>query len=190
KTSKVTVDDAATNFGSVPGTGGNPITRPKTDIPTTIPPKPPNKPTTTNNKPITIKNSTVNLSNIVKNTIFKKGVIIETKKKVAKYKTVTPPKYCKGKFTNGYMYCSCGKKGYGYGRWKVTFVDKCAHASDKSHKSKSTKLLWSTKKTAIWKEGEWICKGCRADYCAVCGKEKFATRNKYLTRVKMVKLPK
>ncbi|MCL2114967.1 MAG: cysteine peptidase family C39 domain-containing protein [Methanobrevibacter sp.] len=102
---------------------------------------------------------------------------------------ISPPEYNMGKQTDGYYYCSCGEKGYEYGRWKVTFVDRCAHADDASHKYKSSKLKWSDKKDVAPLEGQWTCEGCDADYCAVTGKEKSSTSKKRLTVIKTEKMP-
>ncbi|MDR2966694.1 MAG: hypothetical protein LBU74_01955 [Methanobacteriaceae archaeon] len=102
---------------------------------------------------------------------------------------ITPPNYNKGVETKGYYYCSCGEKGYKYGRWKVTFVNRCAHADDTSHKNKSSKLKWSEKKDVAPLEGQWTCEGCDADYCAVTGKEKLLKSSKRLIKVSEVKMP-
>ncbi|MCL2157578.1 MAG: hypothetical protein FWH54_06115 [Methanobrevibacter sp.] len=102
---------------------------------------------------------------------------------------IIPPNMNKGVETKGYYYCSCGEKGYSYGRWKVTFVNRCAHADDASHKYKSSKLKWSDKKDVAALEGQWTCEGCDADYCAVTGKEKLITSSRRLVKVKEVKMP-
>jgi len=106
-----------------------------------------------------------------------------------KYGIITPPIENRGVKTDGYYYCSCGEKGWGYGRWKVSFVNRCAHADDPSHKYKSAELEWSKKKDVDPKEGQWTCKGCDADYCAMCGKEKLKSRQHRLTKVNEVKMP-
>jgi len=103
---------------------------------------------------------------------------------------ITPPKINRDKETGGYYYCSCGEKGYGYGRWKVTFINKCAFADDASHKHKSSKLKWSDKKDVAPLEGQWTCEGCDADYCAVTGKEKISGSTRRLTKVSEEKMPK
>jgi len=102
---------------------------------------------------------------------------------------ITPPNSNRGVTTDGYYHCSCGEKGYEYGRWKVGFINKCAHADDSSHKYKSSKLVWSKKTDVAPKEGQWTCEGCDADYCAVCGKEKLDDSNKRLTKVSEEKIP-
>ena len=113
----------------------------------------------------------------------------DIKKLVDKYGTVSPPTKNKGETTNGYYYCSCGEKGYKYGRWKVTFLNRCAFADEKSHQNKSSKLKWKTKKDPGVFEGEWTCEGCDADFCAVDGKEKIAKSTRRLIKVKEVKMP-
>ena len=107
---------------------------------------------------------------------------------IKKYGTVTPPTENKGKLTNGYYYCSCGEKGYKYGRSKVTFVNKCAFADEKYHQNKSPKLKWKNKKDPTPLEGEWTCEGCDADFCAVDGKEKIKKSTRRLIKVKEEKM--
>ena len=116
-------------------------------------------------------------------------IIVDIEKLIKKYGTVTPPTKNKGEITNGYYYCSCGEKGYKYGRWKVTFVNRCAFADEKSHQNKSSKLKWKNKKEPAPLEGEWTCDGCGADYCAVDGKEKISKSTKRLVKVNEEKMP-
>ena len=104
--------------------------------------------------------------------------------------TITPPNHNRGVKTDGYYYCSCGEKGYKHGRWKVTFVNRCAFADDKSHKHKSSRLMWSDKADVAPLEGQWTCEGCDADYCVVTGKEKIAKSQRRLTKIKEEKMPK
>jgi len=108
---------------------------------------------------------------------------------IKKYGTVTPPTKNRGETTNGYYFCSCGEKGYKHGRWKVTFVNRCAFADEKSHKPKSSKLKWTPKKAPGVLEGEWTCEGCGADYCTVDGKEKIRNSTRRLIKVKEEKMP-
>ena len=108
---------------------------------------------------------------------------------IEKNDTITPPTHNKGVKTDGYYYCSCGEKGYKHGRWKVTFVNRCAFADDASHKYKSSKLKWSDKKDVAPLEGQWTCEGCDADYCAVTGKEKISNSTRRLIKVKEEKMP-
>lgn len=69
---------------------------------------------------------------------------------------------------------SCGCR-YTYKCWyNYTFVDYCPHCHHYKCLLKNPKGVY---------EREYTCGACGADYCAVCGKEKYSWSHYYLTRI-------
>ena len=69
---------------------------------------------------------------------------------------------------------SCGCR-YGYYWHKRTFINYCPHC----HRYR---VLGNVHKRAARHEQELTCRHCGADYCGVCGKEKYSWSNVYLRR--------
>ena len=69
------------------------------------------------------------------------------------------------------------KKGYAYVYSTHTFLNYCPLCGAKDC------LLWNPKRTF---EGEWTCKRCSADYCAVTGKDKNYYVRATLTEVEII----
>lgn len=69
---------------------------------------------------------------------------------------------------------SCNCRHY-YGKWyKNTFIDYCPHCHKYNVLMKNPKGVY---------EKEYTCRICNADYCAVCGKEKYNWSKYYLIQV-------
>ena len=68
---------------------------------------------------------------------------------------------------------SCGCR-YSYAYWYCkSFVNYCPYCKKYNALLKNPKGVY---------EREYTCKFCRADFCAVCGKEKYSWSNVYLQR--------
>ena len=68
--------------------------------------------------------------------------------------------------------CGCG---YGYHWHTRTFINYCPHCHRYG-------VLSNVHKYAARHEQELTCRHCGADYCGVCGKEKYSWSNVYLRR--------
>lgn len=67
---------------------------------------------------------------------------------------------------------SCGCR-YSYVWYQRTFIDYCPHCKHYNVLRKNPKGVY---------EREYTCGVCGADYCGVCGKEKYSWSHYYLTR--------